>query len=227
MSNGWITLHRKIQKASWYGNPEYVSLFIHMLLRANHKPANVLMGNQLIKLKRGQFVSGRKVLAKESGIQESKVTRIISVFKTEQQVEQQAFSKFSVFTMVNYHNHQKNEQQVEQQMNSKRTASEQQMNTNNNVNKYKQCKQTEIIDYLNKKTGSKFKPVDSHIKLISARIKEGHTIDDIKKVIDSKCDEWLTNTEFKKYLRPATLFNTEKFNQYVGQLDSKPNREQW
>ena len=134
MSSGWITLHRKIQKSSWYGNPDYVALFVHMLLRANHKPKNVVMGNQIIALERGQFIAGRKVLAAETGIQESKVTRIISVFKTEQQIEQESYSRFSVFTVLNYDTHQNIEQQSEQQVNSKRTASEQQVNTNNNVN---------------------------------------------------------------------------------------------
>ncbi len=131
---GWITLHRKIIDSSWYGNPEYMALFVHMLLRANHKPREVIIGNQTIKVGRGQFVSGRKKLSVETGVQESKVTRILKVFKSEQQIEQQSFTKFSLFSIVNYDLYQSGEHQVEQQMNNKRTTDEQQMNTNNNVN---------------------------------------------------------------------------------------------
>ena len=75
-----------------------------------------------------------------------------------------------------------------------------------------------IIDYLNKISGKKFKSVEAHKKLIAARIKEGASLDDIKNVIDYKCKEWSEDPKMAKYIRPATLFNAEKFNQYVGEL---------
>jgi uncharacterized phage protein (TIGR02220 family) len=76
----------------------------------------------------------------------------------------------------------------------------------------------EIIDYLNRKTGKAFKSVASNTKLINARLSEGHSRDDIKAVIDRKVSEWANNPKMRDYLRPATLFNAEKFNQYVGEL---------
>jgi len=75
----------------------------------------------------------------------------------------------------------------------------------------------EIINYLNAKTGKNFKPVESHAKHIRARLAEGHTLDDIRGVIDRKTDQW-RGTDSAEYLRPATLFNAEKFNQYVGEI---------
>jgi len=79
---------------------------------------------------------------------------------------------------------------------------------------------TTIIDYLNEKTNKSFKPVDANKNFIKARIKEGHSIDNIKAVIDMKCIEWMNDERNNKYLRPATLFNATKFNQYVGELGS-------
>jgi uncharacterized phage protein (TIGR02220 family) len=76
----------------------------------------------------------------------------------------------------------------------------------------------EIIDYLNAKTGKSFKPVDAHGKHIRGRLAEGHTIADLKAVVDRKTLEW-KGTEQAQYLRPATLFNAEKFNQYIGEVD--------
>lgn len=76
-----------------------------------------------------------------------------------------------------------------------------------------------LIDYLNKKTGKQFKPVESNIKLLRARLAQGHSSDDIKKVIDRKVAEWMKDPSMVQYLRPATLFNDEKFNQYIGELD--------
>ena len=76
-----------------------------------------------------------------------------------------------------------------------------------------------IIKYLNEKTGRKFRAVPSQTKFISARLNEGATLEDCISVIDRKCLEWLEDAKFSQYLRPATLFNAEKFNSYVGQLN--------
>ncbi len=79
------------------------------------------------------------------------------------------------------------------------------------VGAYKQ-----VIDYLNKKANSNYKHTSkSNQSHIRARINEGYTIDDFKKVIDIKCDEWL-GTDWEKYLRPNTLFGT-KFECYLNQ----------
>ncbi|HRN97565.1 MAG TPA: conserved phage C-terminal domain-containing protein [Candidatus Saccharibacteria bacterium] len=77
-----------------------------------------------------------------------------------------------------------------------------------------------VIQYLNDKTGSKFRATPSHTKFIDARIAEGATPQDLIAVINRKCLEWLDDPKFAQYLRPSTLFNAEKFNTYVGQLDT-------
>ena len=76
----------------------------------------------------------------------------------------------------------------------------------------------EVIGYLNLKSGAQYQPVESNTKFILARFAEGRTVADIKSVIDRQCLEWPPGHTQNKYLRPATLFNAEKFNQYFGQL---------
>ena len=72
----------------------------------------------------------------------------------------------------------------------------------------------EIIDYLNSKSNKSFRSNNKEtIKHINARLKEGYTINDFKKVIDIKTTEWL-NTNMDQYLRPQTLFNS-KFESYL------------
>ena len=75
----------------------------------------------------------------------------------------------------------------------------------------------EIIDYLNKCAGKNYKHVESNFKFVRARLNEGHTLVDLKAVVDDKCRQWLSTSQ-EQYLRPATLFNAEKFNQYHGQI---------
>lgn len=74
----------------------------------------------------------------------------------------------------------------------------------------------EIVNYLNSKTNKNFRSTTANtIKLIKARLNEGHVIEDFKKVIDIKTKEWLNN-DFEKYLRPITLFGS-KFESYINE----------
>lgn len=87
---------------------------------------------------------------------------------------------------------------------------------NVNVDVYK-----EIIDYLNNKTNSNYKHTSKKTQdLIKARINEGFTIDDFKKVIDKKTMEWLRDGKMNVYLRPETLFGT-KFEGYLNQPEKQ------
>lgn len=73
----------------------------------------------------------------------------------------------------------------------------------------------EIINYLNLKTGSKFKPTTKpYIQAIRSRLKEGYTVDDFKTVINKKCREW-KGTKLEKYLTPKTLFAPSHFDTYL------------
>ena len=73
----------------------------------------------------------------------------------------------------------------------------------------------EIIEYLNIKTGSKFKPsTKPYVQAIQARLKEGYSVDDFKTVINKKCAEWI-GTKMEKYLTPKTLFAPSHFDQYL------------
>lgn len=123
---GWISIHRKITEKGWWNKSDYVHLWVHLLLSANHKEKEFLWNGETIKVKRGQLITGRKTLSKETGIQESKIERILKVFKTEQQIEQQTNNKYRLITILNYSSYQKRT--------AERTTNEQQMNTNNNDN---------------------------------------------------------------------------------------------
>ena len=76
---------------------------------------------------------------------------------------------------------------------------------------------SEVVEYLNAKTGSAYKPSTRRTQeLIRARWNEGFTLQDMKKVIDLKTAEWLHDSQWRKYLRPETLFGT-KFESYLNQ----------
>jgi uncharacterized phage protein (TIGR02220 family) len=73
----------------------------------------------------------------------------------------------------------------------------------------------QVLGYLNAKAGRNYKPVEANAKFVRARLADGFTLDDMTAVIDAKVLEW-KGGEMDQYLRPATLFNAEKFAQYHG-----------
>ena len=79
---------------------------------------------------------------------------------------------------------------------------------------------SEVIKYLNEKANTNYRPSTKNTQsFISARLKEGFTVEDFKKVIDVKVKSWI-GTDFEKYLRPATLFGT-KFENYLNEGNKK------
>lgn len=81
----------------------------------------------------------------------------------------------------------------------------------------------EVIDYLNKKTGKRFKPnADGNKRVIDPRLKDGYTVDDLKHIIDVKYAQWHGKTFSNgqlgdNYLRPETLFRVSKIEGYLNE----------
>ena len=79
-----------------------------------------------------------------------------------------------------------------------------------------------VLDHLNAKCHSTYTSTKSNIDCILARTKEGYTLNDFKLVIDSKCHQWM-GTDQQKYLRPITLFQSKKFENYLNEPKSEIN----
>lgn len=80
-----------------------------------------------------------------------------------------------------------------------------------------------VINYLNEKADKSYRSTTQKTKsLINARIKEGFTLDDFKKVIDTKTQQWKNNYKLNKYLRPETLFGN-RFESYLQEKNTNIN----
>lgn len=122
--SGWVKLHRKMYENPRSRDPEWVAVWVYLLAHATHKPYRaIFMGND-ITLQPGQLITGRKSIARATGVSESKVFRILKTLKTEHQIEQQTSSISSLLSICKWSEYQDTEHQSEQQVNSKRTAGE-------------------------------------------------------------------------------------------------------
>lgn len=75
-----------------------------------------------------------------------------------------------------------------------------------------------ILEFLNEKTGKKFRQVDSNLSLIIARLKTGVDVQTCKTLIARKVRDWSTDPKMSPYLRPETLFNKTKFETYLAEV---------
>lgn len=72
----------------------------------------------------------------------------------------------------------------------------------------------DLIQYLNEKTGSDYKPDKANAVRVQSLLDSGYTPLQLRTVIDKKCDEWMTDEKMRPYLRPSTLFG-DKFGEYL------------
>lgn len=59
---GWIKLHRKIRSNPIFNDPQLLRLWLICLTEASHTEHDQIVGRQTVKLKPGDFVTGRFAL---------------------------------------------------------------------------------------------------------------------------------------------------------------------
>ena len=130
-TNGFVKLHRKmLDNPVVCKDADHLAIWIWLLLNAVWDECDVTFRGERITLKPGQLTTGRKRIADELNISESKVQRTLKAFETEHQIEQQTDRQCRLITIVSWDKYQFNEQRNEQRVNNDRTTSEQRVNTN-------------------------------------------------------------------------------------------------
>lgn len=87
-----------------------------------------------------------------------------------------------------------------------------------------------VLDDLNYQAGSNFKlknrdgKYSANAQLIRSRLNQ-HSLGEILAVTTTKAVEWGGDDKMRKFLRPSTLYNATKFEQYLGQLETPIDRE--
>lgn len=129
-NSGWIKLHRVI-----LDNPvvtkdsDHFFVWCYLLLNATHKLHDTMLGRERITLLPGQLITGRDKISEATGVDPSKVRRILKTFKSDQQISQQSTNHGSLISILNWSAYQNNDQESGQQVTSNRPASDQQVTT--------------------------------------------------------------------------------------------------
>lgn len=128
---GYISLHRQIRKHWVYENPEYLKIWVEFLLLASFKNHESLINEELIGLKRGQFIYGRNSFSERLNISEYRLRKFIKMAKACNMIRQVKRAKYSIITITNYINFQTSPAKSP----TTRPASRQQAATSNKGNK--------------------------------------------------------------------------------------------
>lgn len=219
----FVKIDRNILRWGWFRDGDTFRVFMYLILTANYEDS-FYMGHKIL---RGQVVTGRKKIAEDLAITEQRVRTAIKHLKSTNEITTTATPKFTIVTVTGYDKYQSINQVTNQQLTNNQPTTNQQLTTykeikklrNKEINKYSRETYQEIIAYLNAKAGTNYKATAKLTQEhINARLNDGFTVADFKKVIENKCSEW-KGTEWEKYLRPQTLFGT-KFESYLNQQQS-------
>ena len=122
---GWISLHRKIRDHPFFKERRKFSKFeawIDMLLEANHTEKNWIVGNEVIEVKRGQFITSELKLMDRWGWSKSKVRAFLNLLQKETMIVKKTDHKKTAITIVNYGTYQNSQTTEEPQKDHKKTT---------------------------------------------------------------------------------------------------------
>lgn len=125
--SGWIKLHRQILEWEWYSDNNTFRLFMHLILKANHKDRRF----KGIELKAGSVVTSRDILAIETGLSVRQVRTSLDKLKSTSEVTIKTSSKGTIIQLVNYEKYQLTTSEAT----NERPANDQRTTTNKNVKK--------------------------------------------------------------------------------------------
>ena len=104
-------------------------------------------------------------------------------------------------------------------------SSQRNRNKDNNNNENREGEIEQVVSHLNERAGTAYRAATKEtVRHISARLREGFSVGDLCHVIDTKVPQWLGDPRMSKYIRPATLFNGEKFEGYLNESKRKSPR---
>lgn len=189
---GWIKFFRQFTKWEWYKDTNVKSLFIHLLLSANHKDKNW----KGVLIKKGQLITSINSLSEETGLSVQNIRTALNKLKSTNEITIETTSKYTLITIEKYAFYQsisddsntEDNKEINKQLTNEQQTTNKQLTTNKNEKNIKNDKN-------DKKNISKKERKETFDKLI-----ENYTTNDELK-------EELKNHLATRKAKKATLTN--------------------
>ena len=243
---GWVKIHRSIQEHWIWEDPVKLKWWLDLLMMANHQENKILINGEVVTISTGERHTSEEKLATRWGVSRNTVRKFLALLEKDQMISiKKSRQSGTTYKVLNYNVYQgfseeKKHQTEQRSEHQKDNGLNNGLNINKNDKELKNEKNEkkkdnvelkpdpipykEIIDYLNQRTGSKYRHTAAgHKSLIKARWNENYTLEQFKQVIDNKCADWLNDSYWSNYLQPSTLFGN-KFDQYLNQQSKNVKR---
>jgi hypothetical protein len=213
--SGWIKLHRQITKWEWYTDTNTKSLFLHLVLMANHKPCRY----KGMIIETGCLITGQKKLSIETGLTVSQIRTALNHLKSTNEIAIKTTTQGTHIEVVKYEDYQivANDLASEQRTTSERLATNK--NEKNKRKKEISLQATPVGENLNFNTPEKMS--------IEQELDAKLFWDRLLKIYNPVGDKSLHNTSLKKQREKIILTFTveerekilEWFTKYKTQLE--------
>nr|DAM99492.1 MAG TPA: DNA polymerase [Caudoviricetes sp.] len=142
---GWVKIHRDLLDNELWSDKPFTKgqAWVDLLLLANHRDKNALLGNCTELVERGSLITSELKLMERWGWGRKKVKLFLNFLESQKMIERNANNKRTAITIVNYGFYQDCDLPKEQQKNSKRTAKEQQRDSTGTAKEHKQERKNE------------------------------------------------------------------------------------
>jgi len=142
---GWVKIHRDLLDNELWSDKPFTKgqAWIDLLLLANHRDKNALLGNCTELVERGSLITSELKLMERWGWGRKKVKLFLNFLESQKMIERNANNKRTAITIVNYGFYQDCDLPKEQQKNSKGTTEEQQRNSRGTAKGHKQERKNE------------------------------------------------------------------------------------
>ena len=127
--SGWIKIHRQILEWEWYSDTNTFRVFLHLLIKANHKEKKY----RGMDLKVGTIITSRDILALETGLSVRQVRTSLDKLKSTNELTIKTSSQGTIIEVVNYAKYQLTTNETT----NERPTNDQQTTTNKNDKKEK------------------------------------------------------------------------------------------
>lgn len=206
-NSGFIVLHRKFTDWEWYDDINTKTLFLHLLLMANWKDKKW----HGITVKRGQFLTSRDALSKQTGLSIQQTRTAIAKLISTNEVTKNTTPNYTLITVVNYDKYQ-NYQPTNQPASNQRATNEQPLlNKDNNINNKYICSFENFWDKYPRRVG-KTKARSVYNRKASSPLKEKKIMEGLEKYLK----KWRVEQTLMEYIpHPTTWLNQERWNDEV------------
>lgn len=123
--SGWIKIHRKILDWEWYNDSNTFRLFMHLILKANHKPKKY----RGVTIDVGCLMTGRELLSNETGLSVQQVRTCLERLKSTNEITIKSTKQGTIIQVLNYQKYQVSTNEITEEQ----PQNNQQVTINKNV----------------------------------------------------------------------------------------------